>query len=46
MSERYTFHEVTQMGRQNITDFVLCLNHTAKNWDFENRDISLKDQVY
>lgn len=44
MSERYKFHKITQLNGQSISDFVLCLKRAATNCDFENRDISLRDQ--
>src|SRR5436190_10390393 len=44
LSERYKFHKITQSNGQSVSDFVLCLKRAAQNCDFENRDISLRDQ--
>lgn len=44
MSERYKFHKLTQSNGQSISDFVLSLNRAATHCEFENRDVSLRDQ--
>lgn len=44
LSERYKFHKLTQNHGQSISDFVLSLKRAAQDCDFENRDISLRDQ--
>lgn len=44
LSERYKFHKITQGHGQSISDFVLSLKRAAQDCDFENRDISLRDQ--